>query len=165
MGEGTYRFSTPRKDPVPRASDVAKLAPRSARDFVASNRLKAAEMKTKNVSEQEQRFTHDSYGRVPDYLLSRQEEWEREEEKRKAEAPDPSCPPGMKLMPEEERLSTLKLLAENEASCQAQLNKFPLVVQTPLLQRRVDELNTKLKEIDGAKMIFNRPRVYIARDS
>lgn len=48
---------------------------------------------------------------------------------------------------------------ENEASCQAQLNKFPLVVQTPLLQRRVDELNTKLKEIDGAKMIFNRPRV------
>lgn len=31
---------TPRKEPVPRASDVAKLAPRSARDFVASNRLK-----------------------------------------------------------------------------------------------------------------------------
>lgn len=43
--------------------------------------------------------------------------------------------------------------------CQAQLNNFPLVVQTPLLQRRVDELNSKLKEIDAAKAIFSRARV------
>lgn len=42
--------------------------------------------------------------------MSRQEEWEREETRRKAEAPDPSCPPGMKLMPEDERLETLKQL-------------------------------------------------------
>lgn len=48
---------------------------------------------------------------------------------------------------------------ENESSCQSQLNKFPLVVQTPLLQRRVDELNNKLKEIDAAKAIFSRARV------
>ena len=47
---------------------------------------------------------------VPDYLVSRQEEWEREEARRKAEAPDPSCPPGMKLMPEEDRLQTLRQL-------------------------------------------------------
>ncbi|CAN0441367.1 unnamed protein product, partial [Ectocarpus fasciculatus] len=48
---------------------------------------------------------------------------------------------------------------ENESSCQSQLNKFPLVVQTPLLQRRVDDLNKKLKEIDEAKAIFSRARV------
>ncbi|CAN0349188.1 unnamed protein product [Ectocarpus sp. 12 AP-2014] len=71
----------------------------------------------------------------------------------------------MKLMPEEERLQTLRQLQENESSCQSQLNKFPLVVQTPLLQRRVDDLNKKLKEIDQAKAIFSRARVYIARDS
>lgn len=47
---------------------------------------------------------------VPDYLVSRQEEWEREETRRKAEAPDPSCPPGMKLMPEDDRLQTLRQL-------------------------------------------------------
>lgn len=60
---------------------------------------------------------------VPDYLLSRQEEWERDEERRKAEAPDPSCPPGMKVMPEEERLSTLKLLQVKVASegCRKQI--------------------------------------------
>ena len=47
---------------------------------------------------------------VPEYLVSRQEEWEREADRRKAEAPDPSCPPGMKLMPEEDRLQTLRQL-------------------------------------------------------
>ena len=45
-----------------------------------------------------------------DAIVRTQEEWEREAERRRAEAPDPSCPPGMKLMPEEERLKTLGLL-------------------------------------------------------
>ena len=54
--------------------------------------------------------------KVPDYLVSRQEEWEREAERRRAEAPDPSCPPGMKLMPEEERLKTLGLLQVRQSS-------------------------------------------------
>lgn len=44
---------------------------------------------------------------MPGYLLSRQENWEREAERLKAEAPDPLCPPGMKLMSDEERLRTL----------------------------------------------------------
>lgn len=30
---------TPRKEAVPKAGDVALLAPRSSRDFVASNRM------------------------------------------------------------------------------------------------------------------------------
>lgn len=50
------------------------------------------------------------HGQVPEYLVSRQEEWEREADRLKAEAPDPSCPPGMKLMPEEDRLQTLRQL-------------------------------------------------------
>lgn len=53
----------------------------------------------------------------------------------------------------------VSLCQENESSCQAQLGKFPLVVQTPLLQRRVEDLNAKLKEIDAAKAIFGRARV------
>ena len=55
--------------------------------------------------------------------------------------------------------SPCALVQENELACQAQLNKFPLVVQTPLLRRRVDDLNEKLKEIDAAKTIFGRARV------
>lgn len=54
---------------------------------------------------------------MPDYLVSRQEEWERDEARRKAEAPDPSCPPGMKLMPEEDRLQTLRQLQVEGVLC------------------------------------------------
>ncbi|CAN0252114.1 unnamed protein product [Laminaria digitata] len=82
-------------------------------------------MKARNVSDEGATFTHDSYGRVPEYLVSRQEEWEREAERRRAEAPDPSCPPGMKLMPEEERLKTLGLL-QVRPSKQKQIIKFPV---------------------------------------
>ncbi|CAM9991898.1 unnamed protein product, partial [Pylaiella littoralis] len=155
-----------RKEAVPRAGDVAHLAPRSGRNFVAANRMQASgagasavDMKARDVSDQDTAFTHENYGRVPEYLVSRQEQWEKEADRRRAEEPDPSCPPGMKVMPEGERLQTLRQLQENESVCQSQLNTFPLVVQTPLLQRRVDELNKKLKEIDEAKAIFSRARV------
>ena len=67
-------------------------------------------------------------------------------------APDPSP---------SSSLARLGPSQENESACQSQLNKFPLVVQTPLLQRRVTELNDKLKEIDAAKAIFSRARVRI----
>ena len=33
------RGGTPRKEAVPRAGDVARLAPRTGRDFVAANRM------------------------------------------------------------------------------------------------------------------------------
>ncbi|CAM9794558.1 unnamed protein product, partial [Ectocarpus sp. 12 AP-2014] len=49
---------TPRKEAVPRAEDVAQLAPRSERDFVAANRMQGAEMKAKEVSKREKTFTH-----------------------------------------------------------------------------------------------------------
>lgn len=61
---------------------------------------------------------------VPEYLVSRQEEWEREAERRKAEAPDPSCPPGMKLMPEEDRLQTLRQLQVSLAFVCARVSDF-----------------------------------------
>ncbi|CAM9955338.1 unnamed protein product [Discosporangium mesarthrocarpum] len=122
-------------------------------------------MKAQGTPGSKEHFTHESYGKVPLYLLERREQWEQEEERRRAEAPDPTCPPGMKLMPEEERVATLGLLQESETETQAQLNKLPLVVQTPILQRRKEDLNIKLKEIDDAKAIFSRPRVYVTRDS
>ncbi|CAN0435092.1 unnamed protein product, partial [Ectocarpus fasciculatus] len=63
FGGGVGGGITPRKEAVPRAGEVAQLAPRSDRDFVAANRMQAAEMKAKDVSERDTTFTHDSYGR------------------------------------------------------------------------------------------------------
>ena len=39
MDHSDGRVGTPRKEAVPRARDIAQLAPRSGRDFVAANRM------------------------------------------------------------------------------------------------------------------------------
>ena len=50
-------------------------------------------------------------------LKERQGEWRKEEERRKANAPDPSIPPGHTLMPAAERRKTLDMLKDSECVC------------------------------------------------
>ena len=50
-------------------------------------------------------------------LKERQGEWRKEEERRKANAPDPSIPPGHTLMPTAERRKTLDMLKDSEYVC------------------------------------------------
>ena len=40
-------------------------------------------------------------------------EWAKEEEERRRNAPDPNCPPGMKVMDDQERIKTLNALRED----------------------------------------------------
>ena len=47
-------------------------------------------------------------------LKERQGEWKKEEERKKANAPDPSIPPGHTLMPTAERRKTLDMLKDSE---------------------------------------------------
>ena len=53
----------------------------------------------------------EDYGKVPLYLESRKAEWaaKNEIERREKEIRD-ACPPGHRMMPEEERLETLSLV-------------------------------------------------------
>jgi hypothetical protein len=44
---------------------------------------------------------------------------------------DPSAPPGMKLMDEEERRETLRVLQESLEYSKKQLFKLPLTIETP----------------------------------
>lgn len=57
---------------------------------------------------------------APRYLLRRKEEWsKREEEERRARERTEGCPAGMVVMPEEERLDTLRALEKNILAPQA----------------------------------------------
>lgn len=47
-------------------------------------------------------------------LKDRQGEWKKEEERKRANTPDPSIPPGHALMPAVERRKTLDLLKDSE---------------------------------------------------
>ena len=107
---------------------------------------------------------HSSYGSVPSYLQSRKLQWAEEERLRSLAAPDLSCPPGMVCMSEAERLDTLAVLSRSEEEAKRELFALPLTVNTVAMTRRKNGLEAKLKEIEDARKIFSRAKVYITAE-
>lgn len=150
-----------RKASVPRADERAHMAPRSNADFIAKNRKEARRLCPPSAVAEES-AKHQEYGRVPGYLKNRKEEWAYAEEERRRNAPDPNCPPGMCLMPEQERMDTLRTLQTSKTDCTNQLERMPFVIETPSMKRRQEDLESKLREIDRAIEVFSKPKVYVA---
>lgn len=157
---------SPRKSSVPRHNETSKLAPRSDADFVSRNKVKAQAMAgpRRQEDDDEGPIVHNSFGRVPTYLENRKARWAEEQEAIRRNAPDPSCPRGMMLMPEEERLHTLDTLHSSKEEAMRQLSKMPFVIETPTQKKKQDELEAKLREIERAIALFSKPKVYIAAD-
>ena len=153
---------TQRRPSVPRVEDIAPLQPRKSVDFISTNKVKAQVMVPPRNNKPEQMVKHEAYGRVPDYLEDRKAKAMEEEEERKRNAPDPSCPKGMKLMPEEERLSTIEVLNASKEECIRQLGRLPFVVETATMKKRKEAIESKLNEIEKALELFMKPKVYIA---
>jgi hypothetical protein len=159
-----YLKRNSRKGSVPRATEVGRLAPRSDTDFVNRNKVKAITMAPPPDAPEDAPTKHQSYGEVPLYLQERRLMWEIEEEEKMRRAPDPSCPPGMKLMPEEERVGTLDVLSQSKEETTRALQRMPFVLETPSQRKRQNDLEMKLREIDHAISLFSRPKVYVAAD-
>lgn len=157
-----HQPSSPRKRSVPRADDIAQLAPRENADFVSKNRKEARRLQPPKAEEEANNSRHESYGRVPEYLEHRKAQWADLEEDRRRRAPDPNCPPGMCIMPEDERQSTLQTLLDSKRECQRQLEKLPFVIETPSMRRKADDLENKMREIEKAIEVFSKPKVYVA---
>lgn len=162
----TYSLPTsPRKSSVPHGKeDMGQLAPRSNVNFISRNKLKAQldlPVNRRGDSDSNDKYLHDEFGTVPKYLEERKMRQEEESMERRRRAPDPDCPPGMKLMPNEERLSTLQKLNESRAEALSHLSKMPFVVEIPSVLKRKKDLENKLKEIESAIEIFNKPKVFI----
>lgn len=140
-----------RGNSAPHASNEPKVVTYQAED---SGVTSDQEEKPKNL--------HAEYGKVPQYLERFREEKEAREEMRRREEVQASCPPGMRLMSEEERLETLELLNKGKADVWTALNKLPIASTTPSIIRRRNEYERKLDEIESGLKTFSRPRVYIA---
>ncbi|XP_042344708.1 enkurin domain-containing protein 1 [Plectropomus leopardus] len=104
-------------------------------------------------------------GQVPQYLEERKEQWQREEEERKRNAPDPTAPAGHTLMPESERQETLKSLQETHRSLVSELLSLPLKADNLSVRSRRAHLDCRLSEIEEAIKIFSRDKVYVKIDS
>ena len=89
---------------------------------------------------------------------------EKEKQLRLQNESPSDCPRGMKLMPDEERLSTLENLQTSKTECLRLLQKLPFVIDTISSQKKQQIYETKLREIENAINIFQKPRVFIAKD-
>lgn len=167
MEEAKYyadRPTTPRKANVPRANELNRLAPHSHADYVNRNKVKAITMVANKKEVAEQPTKHAEFGRVPEYIEERKAKLAEQQEEMRRRMPDPNCPKGMCVMPEEERVNTLEVLQQSKVEAMNQLRKMPFVVETPSQRKRQEQLETKLREIDSALAIFSKPKVYIALD-
>ncbi|XP_026199954.1 enkurin domain-containing protein 1 [Anabas testudineus] len=104
-------------------------------------------------------------GQVPQYLEERKEQWRKEKEERRRNAPDPTIPAGHTLMSETERQETLNSLKETHRSLVTELLSLPLKADNLSVQSRRAYLDSRLSEVEEAIKIFSRDKVYVKIDS
>ena len=109
---------------------------------------------------------HKSFGKVPEYLVekrTREMEAKRkiEEEKR---TPKIHCPPGHRILPEDERIETIALLENRKKEVDLQIQKLPLRIETDGQRRRQAELNKRLADIEQALKFLSKQNVLVKED-
>ncbi|KAJ1633462.1 calmodulin-binding-domain-containing protein [Pavlovales sp. CCMP2436] len=106
---------------------------------------------------------HTSYGKVPTYLAERNRAKDAEDSYLRAEAEKRAgCPPGTRLVTEEERAQVLQTIATREAELRKELQSLPFVVKTVSTANKKKALEDRLDEIEGAHTQYSKPRVYVA---
>ena len=73
-------------------------------------------------------------------------------------------PPGTKVLPEEQRISTLESLHSNKKEISKMLNQMPISMRTESLRKQKTELEHKLIEIDKGIEMFSRRIVYVREE-
>jgi len=158
----------PRKASVPKVTDAVPVRTKSARDFVHTNIRSAVEAGRPTSRPGTAGSTpekHAEYGTVPEYLRARQAEWAAEAAVAAKKEAEKDVPPGMRLMPEDERLATLAMLDAGITETRDALSKFKLTVVVPSQQRRKAELEAKITQLEDAVRVFSRTRVFVKLDA
>ena len=139
-------------------------APRSQTNYVSNNARTVINARPVRHEEERKESKHKDFGHVPAYLEERKARMAEMEAQRIANARDPGCPPGMTLMPEEERLETLRVLRATLDDVKGQMQRLPLTIETPSQIRRKNALEAKFKEVEDAVKIFSRTKVFVRDD-
>jgi len=88
-------------------------------------------------------------------------EWARKEEERLKSLPDPDCPAGHIVMPENERLTTLSQLQKSQNEMLAELNSLPFSRDSLRIRQKREDLEKQLKKIEEGITILSKPKVFI----
>ncbi|KAG1658694.1 hypothetical protein FOA52_013634 [Chlamydomonas sp. UWO 241] len=138
-------------------------------DFVARNReaaaaagaLQAQQRASESAGKAAAGKVHADFGRVPSYLLERKIEAIESEEAAMRAREIAKIPPGMRLLPESERLETLDALLRSKAEVERAMWALPLKVETLGQKRRKDELDARITDIEQGIKVFSRAQVIV----
>eukprot|EP00884_Botryococcus_braunii_P016170 jgi/Botrbrau1/3236/Bobra.174_1s0009.1 len=103
----------------------------------------------------------DDFGKVPHYLQMRKIELARKHAEEQAKKEAALIPPGMRIMPDEERLDMLRTLAESKAEVQKRIQALPFVIETPGQIRQKQALEKRMQEIEQATSLFSRTKILV----
>lgn len=106
--------------------------------------------------------THKNYGKIPRYIQKYDKQREDQAVQRMIEEEKAKHPPGTRLMPEDERLETLKDLQESRKEINTAIEKMPVVSRTMAGEKLRRELEDKLVKVDRAIETFQKKVVYVA---
>jgi len=104
-------------------------------------------------------------GSVPAYLQRRKAEWAAQAEAEEArQAAKADCPPGLRVVGDEEKAQIMQTLTTERAKAEEVLRSLPFVIKTNATQQKKDTLESRLVEIDGAIAAYSKERVLVPED-
>jgi len=165
-GAGAKAAAAARSTSAPTRRVLQRPPSDNGRDFINENRVNAAAPQRPprpdgKADDGLKYLQKRDYGRVPNYLLERKVEMLEQQEQQLRAKEAAMIPPGMRMLPEEERLETLAILQKNRQEVERALQVMPIIIETPSQKRRKDDLERRLREIEDAFKIFSRPKVLV----
>lgn len=157
LAQRTRSSSAPNRRPSP--------GPEAGQNFIQMNKANAAAQsrppRAESKEEKDRPLAKKDYGRVPKYLVDRKTEMAMQYEAQQLAKEAALIPPGMRVMPEEERLEMISILQRNREEILRLIQQLPFVIETPSQIRRKNDLEQRLREIEDAFKIFSRPKVLV----
>ncbi|KAA6419645.1 MAG: hypothetical protein FRX49_10369 [Trebouxia sp. A1-2] len=136
-------------------------------NIIDSTEKQAASAAVRRKREEEARqqrerwLTKEEYGKVPRYLQNIKVGLARQHAEKQAAKEAALVPPGMRIMPEEERLEMLGILDESRQDIEAKLQALPFLIETPSQKAHKTSLERRLQEIEEANKVFSRTKVLV----
>ena len=75
--------------------------------------------------------------------------------------PDPDCPPGHRMLPEQERVETLRIVQSNFDELVAKMARLPVTSDTLRSKMYRKELEDKIAAAEAGIKVFSRRKVFV----
>ncbi len=121
--------------------------------------------KKRPISSRTKSPLHKEYGKVPKYLQEMKIKAEILKDIQKKKKEEEKYPKGTRLLPEEERLFTLKKLEESKKELENLIEKLPITLNSLSSRNRQQKLYKELDEVEQAITTFSKKQVFVKIDS